>query len=73
MISQFDPSGLKNKLKNGYDRTALFQITKNSRKYFRIFVAYHDKSDKTDYVWYVRTMELKENEEVRKILNGLTK
>lgn len=69
----FDPSGLKNKLKNRYNKTDLFFITKNSRKYFRIFVAYHDESDKTDYVWYVRTMELEENEEVRKILDGLTK
>jgi len=51
----------------------LYAIIRKPQESKRIFVAYHDKSDKTDYVWYVRTMELEENEEVRKILNGLTK
>lgn len=52
-----DPNGIKKwakKLK--WDSN--FQITHTQRKYCRVYVAYEDKTDNTDYTWIIRRMEI---------------
>ena len=68
---QHNPSEIKRTLKR-WEPTAAFQITKNTYKYFRIFVAYNDLEDSTDYIWFVRTLKLEENDDVKKLLNNST-
>lgn len=66
----FDPSSIKSRLKKlGFYAT--YQLVKNTYKYIRIFVAYQDKSDNTDYTWFVRTMELKKCNEVAEYLENI--
>lgn len=60
---QSDPKGLRKTLK-GWKPTSNFDIKENKYRYARVYVAYEDESDPSEYTWFIRKMEITRCEEV---------
>lgn len=54
----FNTSELKKTI-NSWKNTSNFQLNKNTTKYARVYVAYDDIDDSSEYKWFIRTMEIK--------------
>ena len=48
-----------------------FLLRRNKYKYCRIYVAYDDETDNTEYTWIIRRMQLTNNPEVNRLLESL--
>lgn len=51
----------------GWKKTSNFALKKNRRRYARVYVAYFDNGNPDEYTWFVRMMEIEDNEEVDRI------
>ena len=60
---QTEPHKIRKMLDN-WKKTANFVLKKKSKKYARVYVAYYDKENKYEYMWFVRMMEIEDREEV---------
>ena len=49
-----------------WKKTSNFTLKKNKRRYARVYVAYYDKENKNEYMWFLRMMELEDREEVER-------
>ena len=47
-----------------WNKTSNFTLKKNKRKYARVYIAYYDKENKNEYMWFLRMMEIEDREEV---------
>ena len=63
MFSYFEPRGTL----EGWKKTSNFALKKNRRRYARVYVAYFDNGNPDEYTWFVRMMEIEDNEEVDRI------
>lgn len=60
-----EPYKFKKTLDN-WKKTSNYALKKGKYRYARVYVAYEDKENKHEYMWFVRMMEIEEREEVDK-------
>ena len=60
---QIEPNKFRKTLDN-WKKTSNFAMKKTKKRYARVYVAYYDKGDTNEYMWFVRMMELEDREEV---------
>jgi hypothetical protein len=58
-----EPNKFRKTLDN-WKKTSNYALKKGKYKYSRVYVAYYDKENKNEYMWFVRMMEIEEREEV---------
>ena len=58
-----EPHKFRKTLDN-WKRTSNFALKKKRKRYARVYVAYYDKGEKNEYMWFVRMMEIEDREEV---------
>lgn len=63
---QIGTSNMKKTVK-GWKNTSNFALKEKQYRYARVYVAYDDKDDPTEYKWFIRMMEIRECPEVEKV------
>ena len=48
----------------GWKKTSNFAMKRGTTKYARVYVAYEEDGDNSEYMWFIRMMEVEEREEV---------
>ena len=58
-----DPFKFKKTLEN-WKKTSNYALKSGKHRYARAYVAYNDLRDNTEYIWFIRMMEIEDREEV---------
>jgi hypothetical protein len=58
-----DPSKMKKTIKS-WKNTSNFALNRNTTNFARVYVAYDDEDDPSEYTWFIRMMEIKKCPEV---------
>ena len=69
-IKQVNPKKLKKTIKS-WKKTSNFAIRRGVFRYARIYVAYDDEDDPTEYKWLIRMMEIEDLPEVDAIWDSI--
>jgi hypothetical protein len=67
---QINPAKLKKTMKS-WKKTSNFAIRRGAFRYARVYVAYDDEDDPSEYRWFIRMMELEDSPDVDAIWDSI--
>jgi len=69
-IKQTNPTKLKKTMKS-WKKTSNFAIRRGVFRYARVYVAYDDEDDPSEYRWFIRMMEIEDSPEVDAVWDSI--